>query len=1085
MADLLPLPLLCATLSLALSNPTTADTLSQPPPTIERAQAKMAKIPAGNLPVEESNRSITIPPFSLARTELTWNEWAKVRNWALQHGYEFGQGHAQSPDHPVSTITWYDAIKFCNAASELAGLTPAYYLSGKHDEVYRKGEADLTDDCLKAGADGYRLPTEWEWEYACRAGTTSLYYYGDQSDPSPQNPYAWHIDALGRGDDVSPHPVGLKKPNAFELYDMSGNIAEWCWDRFRNDKQWRVQRGGSVALDNDVTSSFRSPVPPDYRIFDAGLRLASTSRQCPPLAEVIAAKQLTMPVSIEPLHLSYKAQDDAVVAAKLVRLLNPDAPGMDKIVALQSAGKATEALAAYRDHLAAHLRATPSMQNNAPKSAEEINKWFAEVEGHATRAKVAFDNLNNAGRAQDNSYHAPVAWNFGMGFGGYNDQWFRIMSQLVAALPADSNDFSILPARAVANMVIFVATDDISKPIKDPRNCVGNQQVDTAKALIDLSRRLPEFRDAPAWSELGIERLKTGALARFILPDGGDLEQSFNYNAGLFTAVKSITELFNGQPLPDWITQMHESAINRARMFAVLRLASGANPSVGNNCYGRDMPQTLEDIGKKTDPFYDPLVEQITDHLIFNRKKNLPVPAFTSIALPYSGYYMMRDGWDQKSSSLFFKSSRPGAGHNHPDNNSIELCAYGRHLLVDREAAPYNADHLPEKQRKDVMWIWEYKSDHEKWTANTLLIDGCGQKQGVNNLGYKTTIPNQPWYSSPTLDFVQGSWSRIYTSGMPMNSEKVREMAAKYDATPEEIAAQLAAVEKMNALPQDKFEGTHTRQVIYLKAVNAWIVTDRAARLDNQPARSLTQLWHLPAPHLEKSGGYGKKYDGFSPLFPGFEKEHVQADEASGQIITTNPENVNLAILHAAPSGVKYALHFGEKYPYRGWANAKPSMVSGYLPAMDIEATFPAGVPVITVLVPIPQGETLKDRVAAFERKSAGTTSSIQLRFTDGTEVDYTVAENQAALHAGPAKAKTESLLAMTRGGKTTGLAISRGADSYAFDVTNAKMQRTESVTSPTGFTWQNTPEGIIPSYTTVKPPVVSHQIGLEAKELK
>ena len=245
----------------------------------------MVHIPSGTLP-EGKQPPIALQAFRLASHELTWAEYSAVRAWALEHGYDFGPVNAEGPDYPASTLTWYDAVKFCNAASELAGRSPVYYRSAQQEDVYRQGELDLAETYVKTDANGYRLPTEWEWEYACRAGTTTPYWYGRESEPVPGNPYAWHTIYNAKGDEVSPHPVGLKKPNPFGLYDMHGNVAEWTWNRYWDQAGWRVQRGGSVALDNDITAGFRSPVPPAYRSFDAGLRLASSAADCPPLDAV-------------------------------------------------------------------------------------------------------------------------------------------------------------------------------------------------------------------------------------------------------------------------------------------------------------------------------------------------------------------------------------------------------------------------------------------------------------------------------------------------------------------------------------------------------------------------------------------------------------------------------------------------------------------------------------------------------------------------------------------------------------------------------------------------------------------------------
>jgi formylglycine-generating enzyme required for sulfatase activity len=123
--------------------------------------------------------------------------------------------------YPVENVSWYDAVAFCNALSVREGLTPCY--SGSFNQT----QCDFT-------ANGYRLPTEAEWEYACRAGTTTDLYTGDivHDERSPLDEHmdiaGWYIGNWTDGT----HPVASKEPNAFGLYDIHGNVYEWCWDWF-------------------------------------------------------------------------------------------------------------------------------------------------------------------------------------------------------------------------------------------------------------------------------------------------------------------------------------------------------------------------------------------------------------------------------------------------------------------------------------------------------------------------------------------------------------------------------------------------------------------------------------------------------------------------------------------------------------------------------------------------------------------------------------------------------------------------------------------------------------------------------------
>jgi formylglycine-generating enzyme required for sulfatase activity len=118
--------------------------------------------------------------------------------------------------HPVECVSWLDAIRFCNRLSEQESLKPFYEISGRDVHV------------PQWGGTGYRLPTEAEWEYACRAGSAGSYCFGDRE--RELSGFAWF-----GGEGGSTHPVGLKRPNAWGLYDMHGNVWEWCWDWYSKE----------------------------------------------------------------------------------------------------------------------------------------------------------------------------------------------------------------------------------------------------------------------------------------------------------------------------------------------------------------------------------------------------------------------------------------------------------------------------------------------------------------------------------------------------------------------------------------------------------------------------------------------------------------------------------------------------------------------------------------------------------------------------------------------------------------------------------------------------------------------------------
>ena len=187
-------------------------------------------------------RTVDLEPFEIAATPVTEAQLADLIGLP-----------ATSSTRPAAAVSWLRAIRACNAASEWEGLDPAYRVDG--EEV-----------AWDVDADGYRLPTEAEWEYACRAGSTGP-RYGALAD------VAW-----SRGDGVlGPQPVGRKRPNAFGLADVLGNVWEWCWDPFDPalDDRARVLRGGGFADEPaNVRASARRGLPMRLQLEDVGFRFA-------------------------------------------------------------------------------------------------------------------------------------------------------------------------------------------------------------------------------------------------------------------------------------------------------------------------------------------------------------------------------------------------------------------------------------------------------------------------------------------------------------------------------------------------------------------------------------------------------------------------------------------------------------------------------------------------------------------------------------------------------------------------------------------------------------------------------------------
>jgi len=242
--------------------------------------------PDDDLPEDEKpQRKVWIRPFHLSRTEVTQEQYQTVMGTNPSHFSSTGPGRRQvegrpTEQHPVENVSWFGAILFCNAVSRQDGLAPYYQIENNRvgDDVERASDVRIP----VATGTGYRLPTEAEWEWACRAKTTTRYAFGD--DASKLAIFAW-FDENSEG---MTHPVGEKRANDWGLFDMHGNVAEWCWDGYADyepdavdnpqgptDARERVVRGGSWLIDAEsCRPAIRGSKKPTAREHRLGFRVA-------------------------------------------------------------------------------------------------------------------------------------------------------------------------------------------------------------------------------------------------------------------------------------------------------------------------------------------------------------------------------------------------------------------------------------------------------------------------------------------------------------------------------------------------------------------------------------------------------------------------------------------------------------------------------------------------------------------------------------------------------------------------------------------------------------------------------------------
>jgi formylglycine-generating enzyme required for sulfatase activity len=273
-----------------------------------RPPSNMTLVPAGSFTMGDTFsegfsdelplRTVYVSAFYLDVNLVSYSQWQSVYAYATNRGYGFVTSHeGKAADHPVQTVDWYDSVKWCNARSEQAGRTPVYYTDAGLTEVYTNGEVTVY---VNWSAGGYRLPTEAEWEKAARGGLSgNRFPWGDTITHSNANYYSsasyaydtsptrgYHPTFATGGIIPYTSPVGCFAANGYGLYDMAGNVWEWCWDWYGSyngasqaDPQGptsgrgRVIRGGGWYGDAfDCRSAFRIFNDPSRAYNNMGLR---------------------------------------------------------------------------------------------------------------------------------------------------------------------------------------------------------------------------------------------------------------------------------------------------------------------------------------------------------------------------------------------------------------------------------------------------------------------------------------------------------------------------------------------------------------------------------------------------------------------------------------------------------------------------------------------------------------------------------------------------------------------------------------------------------------------------------------------
>lgn len=244
----------------------------------------MGSVDPLSLANEAPLQNIDVNAFYMSKFEISQAEWQVVMG-----NNPSGFAYNNELHAAVENVDWYDCIEYCNRRSVIDGLEPTYSIVINSVNVTDPSQwpanwnvafpdTSAFQIVCDFNATGYRLPTEIEWEYATKAGTNSI--FSGTSDPLDLANYAWYAS-----NPYHTHIVGLKLPNAWGLYDMSGNVWEWCWDNYRfypgntanmttANRSLRITRGGAFnSRSNIMRVSYRNPVKPSLKGNIVGLRV--------------------------------------------------------------------------------------------------------------------------------------------------------------------------------------------------------------------------------------------------------------------------------------------------------------------------------------------------------------------------------------------------------------------------------------------------------------------------------------------------------------------------------------------------------------------------------------------------------------------------------------------------------------------------------------------------------------------------------------------------------------------------------------------------------------------------------------------
>ncbi len=477
--------------------------------------------------------------------------------------------------------------------------------------------------------------------------------------------------------------------------------------------------------------------------------------------------------------------------------------------------------------------------------------------------------------------------------------------------------------------------------------------------------------------------------------DGGETEMSLHYNYDMFTFYSTIKSVYEGKDsAPDWYKKLDDIVKNKLKMLAAVITPTRHNPSLAHDYITEDafarITASMDKVGK------DETVETIINKL---SGKSTVAPMFTSVAFPYSGYYIMRSGWESNSDYMFFMGSRFGRGHVEMNKLAVAYSAFGEDLLQSS----------PSSYSSEGVFTPYDRFLESSFGNNTMVVDGYSQRRLIGAYNDFSEPEKSLWHTSDTLDYVEGTYSGGYNTYQGMWDER-----------------KTAAVEDV----------LHKRQVITDKQNHIAVVCDSML---TEGEHSYIQNWN-----------FAKKFN-----------SRDMVDQRGDAVLSNDAvSGAGIELYSFSPSQLNYSIKCGDKTGeyYKGWF--LDSYGTAYTPCVhsEIEFTGAGNQQITTFIVPKENADT---RVKSIEKICGGT--GFYAVLSDGSKIicllNCEAASYGTINFSGNMLYIFKSADGKIGGAAIGAKSLSIDGQPVAIDEDNFQFEKTTvlstiSITNPKGFSW-------------------------------